>query len=521
VNVLRRRWRVVALLTVLALAGTLGGLVAGGRSSAATATVRIPGTPDDLQYTDRLTNTYKRIAESAPIRAEVRRRVGGGAALDLSATPVPNTELMELTARAHTPDLAQRAANTLATVLVSQVRADAREDRSAARAGLASQLAASERRLLRLRRELAGATDRARRTELAERLRVGELAHHALAAQAVTGLDGRDVRNVVSISQRATPSAGQWRSAAGKIAVGLVLGLLAGVGLAFLLERRKPQLDTLEEIERAAGASVLTTIPTFHTDTAGRDGRPRPVHSMPVLPTPLRPALNGASVPHAAFADLRARLLSDETVSGPLRRNFDGRPRADRRPCRTLLVTSAKEGDGKSTVAGNPAVALSRAQHRVLLVDADLRHPTLHRYFGLSNDHGLSELLLASRKLGHDGCHAETATTPLPKLSVLPGGPRAAEAAELLASARMVDVMAKLKPDYDFVVIDSPGIATTSDAAAVVPTADAVIFVVGGTPVGDDTIQGARRQLDGWGARAVGIVVNRCAARTGPQGIAS
>jgi uncharacterized protein involved in exopolysaccharide biosynthesis len=126
VNVLRRRWRVVALLTVLALAGTLGGLVAGGRSSAATATVRIPGTPDDLQYTDRLTNTYKRIAESAPIRAEVRRRVGGGAALDLSATPVPNTELMELTARAHTPDLAQRAANTLATVLVSQVRADAR-----------------------------------------------------------------------------------------------------------------------------------------------------------------------------------------------------------------------------------------------------------------------------------------------------------------------------------------------------------------------------------------------------------
>jgi capsular polysaccharide biosynthesis protein len=321
VKVLRRRWRVVALVTVLALAGTLGGLVAGGRSSAATATVRIPGTPDDLLYTDRLTNTYKRIAESAPVRAEVRRRVGGGADLGLSATPVPNTELMELTARAQSADLAQRAANTLATVLVSQVRADAREDRSAARAGLTSELAASERQLLRLRRELAGETDRARRTELAERLRVGELAHQALAAQAATGLDGRDVRNVVSISQRATPSAGQWRRAAGEIAVGLILGLLAGVGLAFVLERRKPQLDTLEEIERAAGASVLTTIPTFHSGTPGRYGRPGPVHSTPVLPTPLRPALNGASMPHAAFAELRARLLSDETVSGSLRRD--------------------------------------------------------------------------------------------------------------------------------------------------------------------------------------------------------
>ncbi len=519
-NVLRRRWRVVALVTAVALAGTLGGVAAGDRSRAATATVRIPATPDDLQYTDRLTNTYKRIAESAPVRADVQRRLGGARGLGLSATPVPNTELMELTARAQTSDLARRAADVWAMALVSRVRADARADKSAARAGLASELASSEQRLLRLRRELATTADRVRRMELGERLRVGQLAHQALAAQAAAGPDGRDVGNVLSVSQRATRSGGQWRRAATEIALGLVLGLVAGVGLAFVLERRKPQLDTLEEIERAAGASVLATIPTFRTATSRRDGPPGPVASLQVLPQALRPALNGASGPHSAFGDLRARLLSDETVSGELRRDCDGERAAAGRASRALLVTSANQGDGKSTVAGNLAVALSRARHRVLLVDGDLRRPTLHRYFGLANDHGLSELLLAPREPGLGRCQAETARTPLPTLSVLPSGPRAAEAAELIASTRMAQVMAKLKPDYDFVVVDSPGLATASDAAAVVPSADAVIFVVGGTPVSDDTIHAARRQLEGWGARTVGIVVNRCGARSGAQGAA-
>jgi capsular exopolysaccharide synthesis family protein len=519
VNVLRRRWRVVALVTVVALAGTLGGLVVGGRSRAATATVRIPAARDDLQYTDRLTNTYKRIAESAPVRDDVQRRVGGAGGLGLSATPVPNTELMELTARAPSLDLARRAADIWATVLVSRVRRDAREDQSAARARLTSELANSEQRLLRLRRQLATTTDRVRRLELGERLRVGQLAHEALAAQAATGLDGRDLRNVMSISQRATPNSGQWRRAAGELALGLVLGLVAGVGLAFVLERRKPQLDTLEEIERAAGASVLATIPTFRADTP-TSPKARAVDFVQVLPHALRPALNGASVPHAAFGNLRAWLLSDETVSQELPPDLLAKGVAAGRPSRTLLVTSAKQGDGKSTVAGNLAVALSRARHRVLLVDGDLRHPTLHRYFALPNEHGLSELLLAPREPSLSRCQAETAKTPLPKLSVLPGGPRAAEAAELLASTRMADVIARLKPDYDFIVIDSPGLATTSDAAAVVPSVDAVIFVVGGTPVSDDTIHGARRQLDGWGARTVGIVVNRCGPQTGARGVA-
>jgi capsular exopolysaccharide synthesis family protein len=509
VNVVRRRWRVVALVVAVGLAGTLAGLVTRDRSRAATATVRIPATPDDLQYTDRLTNTYQRLAESAAVRAEVQRRLGGPRGLGLTATPVPNTELMELTARTHSQDLARRAANVWASALVSRVRSDARQDQRAAGAALTSELASSQHQLLRLRRELAGTTDPVRRGDLTEQLRVGELAHQALAQQAATGLNGPDLRNVLSIAEQAAPSGGQWRRIATEVALALLLALSAGVGVAYLLERRNPHLDTLEEIERAAGASVLATIPSFRAGAPGSPARAPRGDSPPVLPKPLRPALNAASVPLAAFGDLRARLLSDDAVSADPG-DLDGAPLTSGSPPRTVLVTSARQGDGKSTVAANLAVALSRARHRVLIVDGDLRRPTLHRYFALANDHGLSELLLAPREPSLTGCHAQTAQTPLPKLSVLPAGPRATEAAELLASTRMTALITKLRPDYDFIVIDSPGLATTSDAAAVVPSADAVIFVVGRTPVSDDTIHTARRQLAGWGARTVGIVVNRC-----------
>ena len=495
VSVLRRCWRVVAL-----------------------ATVRIPATPGDIEYTDRLTNTYQRIAESPDLRAEVERRAGGASSLTLSATPVPNTELRDLTARAQTLDVARRAADIWAAALVSRVGADARADQRATGAALTSELASTEQRLVRLRRELATTTDPVRRSDLAERIRIGELAQQALTAQAVAGPDGRDVRNVVSLSEPATPSDGGWHRAAAEMVLGLLFGLLAGAGVAFVLERREPQLDTLEEIERAAGASVLAAIPIFRARATRSPWPPRRVDSRHVLPEALRPALNGASVPHSAFGDLRARFLSDEILPAALRPEFDDGQFTAGRASRTLLVTSARHGDGKSTVAGHLAVALSRARHRVLLVDGDLRDPALHRYFGLVNDRGLSELLLAPREPDLARCQAQTRTTPLPKLSVLTGGPRAAEAAELLASTRMTDVIAKLKPDFEFVVIDSPDLATTSDAAAVVPTADAVIFVVGSIPVADDTIHGARRQLEGWGARTVGVVVNRCGVPAGANG---
>jgi succinoglycan biosynthesis transport protein ExoP len=487
VKVLRRRWRVVALVTACALVGTLLGLLASRDVRAATATLRAPALPDDLEYTDRLLNTYLRIAQSVPLRAKVQATHPD---VRLSASAVPKTELIELTARAPTSEVAKRAANTWAEALVDRIRRDARNDVLGQRSALEAELSASERQLAALRAQLVSTTDRRERARLQERIRVGELDHQALAGQRLAPNNTQSVRNVLSIAEPATPTGGVVTTDARNLAVGLIVGLLAAVGVAFLLERRAPQLDTLDEIERAAGASVLATIPFVRGAT----------------PT----VFNSGSPVQEAFGALRARLLSE-----------DGRPASfpfawpeleGREPIsepRSVLVTSAEEGDGKSVVAVNLAAALARARRRVLLVDADLRRPILHRVFGLDNLHGLSELL----RDAHDpepGSHI--ASTGIANLSVLTSGRDAAEAAELLASTRMAEVIETLELAYDFLVIDSAALASASDAAAVALYADAVLFVVARTPASERGIQRARRQLEGVGGHTVGVVVNRWSA---------
>jgi capsular exopolysaccharide synthesis family protein len=282
------------------------------------------------------------------------------------------------------------------------------------------------------------------------------------------------------------------------LALGLILGLAAAVGVAFLLERRAPQLDTLDEIERAAGASVLATIP----------------HVRGATPT----VFNSASPVQEAFGTLRARLLSDDGYAPPLPFAFpqpeESQPGVLAPPLaeplitepRAVLITSVQDGDGKSVVALNLAAALARARRRVLLVDGDLRRPILHR--GLANDRGLSELLRAPGDLYAADAAMVILTTGIPNLSLLASGPGAAEAAELLASPRMAEVIDTLKLDYDFLVIDSAGLASASDAVAVAPHVDTVLFVVGKTPASEHGIKSARRQLQSADGHT-GIVVNR------------
>jgi capsular exopolysaccharide synthesis family protein len=478
-NVLKRRWLVVALVTAVALAGTLAGLAVAGPTYTATATLQVISTsvqPQDLDYTDRLVNTDKRIAEGASLRAAVRRRFPDVGDVPVSVEPQPNTQLINLSARDDRPEVAQRAANVWAEALVERVQGRSYRAQSAIRERVATQLAEIENRLAKMREELAAARDPARRARLATSVRVRELGYRALAEQA-SALDlATDARTTLSIADPASrPSGGAWSNVERNVALGLLLGFAAGVGVAFLLERRAPQLDTLDDIERATGASVFATIPPLRDEVSA--------------------VFNGSTGEQQAFGNLRARLLSLEPSTVP----------------RSVLVTSAQEGDGKSVIAVNLAAALARARRRTLLVDGDLRRPSLHRFFGLDNDRGLRELL-EQEKARVDELASLISDTTVPNLSVLTSGPPSPDAAELLASPRMTEViplLKRVKGPYEFIVIDSPGLTAASDAAALATQVDVVMFVVGGTPVSDEIVRGARHQLNGAGTLSVGVVVNR------------
>jgi capsular exopolysaccharide synthesis family protein len=155
-------------------------------------------------------------------------------------------------------------------------------------------------------------------------------------------------------------------------------------------------------------------------------------------------------------------------------------------------------------VAANLAVTMAQAGKRVLLVDADLRRPSLHRLFGLSNRHGLTDLLLNERRAVED----LALDTHVPGLQVLPSGPQPPNPSEALGSRRMRQVLEEMRQIADVVILDSPPLLAVADGLVLSATTDAAILVVRSGATRRTLAQRAKEQLDRVEARLLGIVVN-------------
>jgi capsular exopolysaccharide synthesis family protein len=535
-RVLRRRWHTVALLAGLALAATAAGLLLTGAPYQATATLQAPvpagASSNDLEYADRNLNTFKQLAEGDMLRDRVEQSVLGADARNVRVTleAIPDTELLRLTARADSPTLARRAADAWAAALVDEVRAAAGRAAREARGPILARLDNLERRLSDLRAELGATRDPRARASLDQRLRSGELQYEALAGEAAT-VDAREPAGALLLVDSGRASGSVTMRVGSMLLLGLAAGLIAGVGLALLVERRTPRLGTLDEVEEAAGAPVLATIPPLDEGEAGAlaRGGSRTEEAFAALRARLladgwravRPGAPAAGVPDEVNAtgdatrsgepDEVAALLGEfprESAVATVQHRPGSAPTDARaQPARTLLVASASDGDGKTFVAANLAAALARSRYRTVLVDADLRSPTLHRRLGVGELAGLSELL--ERDEHHADPLGSLADTEIPQLTLLTGGQVSPRSSDLLASARMKAVVAQLGVGNDFVVIDSPALTTASDAAELASCVGEVILVVGRTPARGEAIEGARRELEAVHARVLGLVVNR------------
>jgi non-specific protein-tyrosine kinase len=177
---------------------------------------------------------------------------------------------------------------------------------------------------------------------------------------------------------------------------------------------------------------------------------------------------------------------------------------AAERPLRSLLVTSAGPGEGKSTAAANLAVVMAQADVKTVLVDCDLRRPSLHEIFHLRNASGLTNLFLAG-----DGQAGELPLqqTAVPNLWLLPSGPLPPNPAELLGSSRMDTALTRLAERADVVILDSPPVAAVTDAAVLSTKVDGVLLVVGAGTVKRDVVRRAKSQLEAVNARVLGIAV--------------
>lgn len=280
-----------------------------------------------------------------------------------------------------------------------------------------------------------------------------------------------------------------------KVALGIAVGLLIGVGLAVVIDGLNTSIKRRTDIERMLQVPGLAVIPRLAKPRSA-DGKVR--RALP------RRASNGKDSAVGATQDLvtvtNVRSASAEAYR-TLRTNliFSQSVQA----LRTIVVTSASPGEGKTTTAANLAVSFAHYGMRVLVIDCDLRRGRLHKIFDIAREPGITELVL-----GHEEYDAVTRETSVTGLYLIPSGNLPPNPSELLGADRMRKALAALSEAFDLIVLDTPPLLAASDAAILATLSDGVVMVLRAGFTESEAAKQAIQQLNSVGARVVGAVLN-------------
>lgn len=273
-----------------------------------------------------------------------------------------------------------------------------------------------------------------------------------------------------------------------RVILGLLVGLMLGMAGAFFLEYLDQTVKSSSDIERILGIPVLGTIPQDAKLTPSSNGRRARVVRIDHLDFD-EPAVE-------SYRTLRTNVT------------FVGAEK----PLQYIAVTSPGPQEGKSTTAVNLAVTLAQAGRRTIIIDGDLRRPTTHRAFGLMQEPGLTDVLIG-------GVTAAEAirTDVAQELDLLPAGSTPPNPSELLGSSAMGALIAELRHDYEYMIIDTPPTIPVTDAAVVASNADATILVLRSGDTEEHAAQRALDQLRRVNARIAGAVLNGVSHKKDPQ----
>lgn len=171
---------------------------------------------------------------------------------------------------------------------------------------------------------------------------------------------------------------------------------------------------------------------------------------------------------------------------------------------KTILVTSAQPSEGKTTTISNLAVSFAALDKKVIVIDCDLRRPSLHKQFNISNLHGLTDALIGSKP--YFQCIQKT---EIENLDILTAGTIPPNPSEILSSNNMKTLVTGLSEYYDYVFIDSPPIGSVTDAAIISSYSDGVILVCASNEVDSELAKIAKEKLDSVNAKMLGVVLNK------------
>ena len=254
----------------------------------------------------------------------------------------------------------------------------------------------------------------------------------------------------------------------------LMTGFLLAVGLAFGMEYLDSRIKTPDDIKSYLGVPFLGLVPIVPAKEIKG--------TSPLLERGVPPAFS------EAMRGIRTSVIFSSAADGS----------------RTVMVTSTAPSEGKTVVSSNLADALAQAEQRTLIIDGDMRRPRVHEVFELSQEPGLSNVLV-----GAVDVKSAIRATSNAFLSVLPAGHIPPNPAELLGSARYRRLLEDLGKDYDWIIVDAPPVMAVTDAAVVSNGVGGVVFVVGAEMTPRRTAQTALEQLSRARAKVIGAVLNR------------
>ena len=470
----RRKWTIVAVVVVLVAAAMLYSRHEHRQYGAAAEVLlgqQLTSLSQAKTAPDRVAATQARLAHTPALAARVLRAAGllGQVSVEhlltaSSITPSPDSDVLTFHVRSTTPRRAQLLATEYARQFVAYRRKLDTAELELARRGVAAQLArlaASGQTSSPLYHMLL---DKANRLQTEQALQTGNALVVSPAGRAAQ-VSPKSTRNVV-------------------LAFGL--GLILGVLLAFVREALDPRVRSATEVRRRLGLPLL--------------GR------LPEMPRRLRAKKQLAMLadPHGRHAELFRVLRTNFT------RNVDVN-------ARKIVVASALPGEGTSTTAANLAIALARAGRRVILVDMNLRRPSLARFFGLEGRPGLLDVALQRVEFRDALARVVFTNGDEPRetlngrgagsLHVLPSRSVADDAGEFLGDAVLDDLFAKLSARADLVLVDAPPLLGSGDGSVVAAKGDALVVVTRLNRTSPPLLDELRRAVDACPAEKLGLVL--------------
>jgi capsular exopolysaccharide synthesis family protein len=428
---------------------------------------------------------------SLPIQPEELTR-------SIDAKLIPNTNILRLTVTWDQPQDAQQLAQRVAELFISENVQAAQNGTVQRIQQLQDSARQMQTRMTTLQQQRDRLDDAVSRGDLSRITDLNDLDTRLAAIQtsytnALVEIDqAHNSMDTAAILDNATPGAAVgFLPLPQALLLGLLIGLVVGTGVAVLLDRMIGAVYAPEDVAAVCGSAPLATV--------GRISAKAPL-TTPGVDQRLVVAAAPRSASAEAFRTLRANL----------------RLVALEHPLRTLVVTSAGVGDGKTLVSANLAASLAQSGKRVLLIDGDLRRPAAHSLLGVSNGAGLVEALFATDEQEHrNGARPDpqsldhcVVTTPIERLLLLRSGEVPPNPSELLGSERATRLLDDLAQDFDMLVIDTPPVGPVADALILATLGDGILVVARAGQTRQAALRGALESLSQTGKPILGIIMN-------------